>query len=50
MYKEVENKYNRIRKNLSTKPEIEMTEEEKILFVAQKILKEHKKAFQELAK
>ena len=36
--------------DLDTEPQIEMTEEEKINFVAARILKEHKAAFEELAK
>ncbi len=36
--------------DLDAEPEIEMTEEEKIIFVAARILKEHKAAFEELAK
>lgn len=31
-------------------PQIEMSDDEKILFVGKRILKEHKKAFEELAK
>lgn len=36
--------------DLDTEPQIEMSEEEKIDFVAARILKEHKAAFEELAK
>ena len=36
--------------NLDVEPQIEMTEDEKINFVAERILREHKAAFQELAK
>ena len=36
--------------NLDTEPQIEMTEDEKLDFVAQRILREHKAAFEELAK
>ena len=36
--------------DLETEPQIEMTEDEKIDFVAMRILREHKKAFEELAK
>ena len=36
--------------DLDTEPQIEMTEDEKIDFVAARILKEHKAAFEELAK
>jgi len=36
--------------NLSENPQIEMTDEEKILFVGQRILKKHIAAFKELAK
>jgi len=36
--------------DLDAEPQIEMTEEEKINFVAARILKEHKAAFEELAK
>ena len=36
--------------DLEKEPEIEMTDEEKTLFVAERILKKHKKAFLELAK
>ena len=36
--------------DLEQEPEIEMTDEEKIEFIGRRILKEHKRAFQELAK
>ena len=36
--------------DLDTEPQIEMTEDEKFEFVARRILKEHKAAFEELAK
>ncbi len=36
--------------DLDTEPQIEMTEDEKIDFVAARILKEHLAAFEELAK
>ena len=36
--------------DLETEPQIDMTEDEKIEFVAARILKEHKAAFEELAK
>ena len=36
--------------DLDTEPQIEMTEDEKIDFVAARILREHKAAFKELAK
>ncbi|MBP5730991.1 MAG: hypothetical protein J6X19_07285 [Clostridia bacterium] len=36
--------------DFETEPQIEMTEDEKIDFVAMRILTEHKKAFEELAK
>ena len=36
--------------HLEQEPEIEMTDEEKIEFIGRRILKEHKKAFEELAK
>ena len=36
--------------DLDTEPQIEMSEEEKIDFVAARILREHKAAFEELAK
>ena len=36
--------------DLDTEPQIEMTEEEKLEFVAARILREHKAAFEELAK
>lgn len=36
--------------NIEETPIIEMTDDEKIDFVAARILKEHKAAFQELAK
>ena len=36
--------------DLEQEPEIEMTDEEKIEFVGRRILKNHKKAFEELAK
>ena len=36
--------------DLDTEPQIEMTEDEKLDFVAARILREHKAAFQELAK
>ena len=35
--------------DLDVEPQIEMTEDEKINFVAERILREHKAAFQELA-
>ena len=35
---------------LDTEPQIEMTEDEKLEFVAARILKEHRAAFEELAK
>ena len=36
--------------DLDTEPQIEMTEDEKLDFVAARILREHKAAFEELAK
>lgn len=36
--------------DLDTEPQIDMTEDEKINFVAGRILREHKAAFEELAK
>ncbi len=36
--------------DLDTEPQIEMSEDEKLEFVATRILKEHKAAFEELAK
>ncbi len=36
--------------DLDTEPQIEMSEDEKLEFVAARILKEHKAAFEELAK
>ena len=36
--------------DLDVEPQIEMTEDEKFNFVAERILREHKAAFQELAK
>ena len=36
--------------DLDTEPQIEMTEDEEIQFVAERILREHKAAFEELAK
>ena len=36
--------------DLDTEPQIEMTEDEKLDFVAGRILREHKAAFEELAK
>ena len=36
--------------NLDTEPQIEMTEDEKLDFVAARILREHRAAFEELAK
>lgn len=36
--------------DLDTEPQIEMTEDEKLEFIARRILKEHKTAFEELAK
>ena len=36
--------------DLDTEPQIEMTEDEKLNFVAARILREHKAAFEELAK
>lgn len=36
--------------DLELEPEIEMTDEEKIEFIGRRILKEHKRAFEELAK
>lgn len=36
--------------DLEQEPEIEMTDEEKIEFIGRRILREHKKAFEELAK
>ncbi len=36
--------------DLDTNPQIEMTEDEKLQFVASRILREHRAAFEELAK
>lgn len=36
--------------DLDTEPQIEMTEDEKLEFVAKRILRKHKAAFEELAK
>jgi antitoxin Phd len=36
--------------DLDTEPQIEMSEEEKLEFVAGRILREHRAAFEELAK
>lgn len=36
--------------DLDTEPQIDMTEDEKLEFVAARILKEHRAAFEELAK
>ena len=36
--------------DLDTEPQIDMTEDEKLAFVASRILREHKAAFEELAK
>ena len=36
--------------DLDTEPQIEMTEDEKLQFVAERILREHRAAFEELAK
>ena len=36
--------------DLDTEPQIEMIEDEKIQFVAERILREHRAAFEELAK
>ena len=36
--------------DLDTEPQIEMSEDEKMLFVAERILREHRAAFEELAK
>ena len=36
--------------DLEQEPEIEMTDEEKIEFIGRRILRNHKKAFEELAK
>lgn len=36
--------------DLDTEPQIEMSEDEKIQFVAERILREHRAAFKELAK
>lgn len=36
--------------DLDTEPQIEMTEDERLEFVANRILKEHRAAFEELAK
>ena len=36
--------------DLDTEPQIDMTEDEKLEFVARRILREHKAAFEELAK
>ena len=36
--------------DLDTEPQIEMTEDEKLRFVSERILREHRAAFEELAK
>jgi len=36
--------------NIDENPQIEMTDDEKIMFVARRVLAEHKEAFKELAK
>ena len=36
--------------DLEVEPELEMTDEEKIEFIGRRILKDHKRAFEELAK
>ena len=36
--------------DLEIEPELEMTDEEKIEFIGRRILKEHKRAFEQLAK
>ncbi len=36
--------------DLDTEPQIDMTEDEKLAFVAERILREHRAAFEELAK
>ena len=36
--------------DLDTEPQIEMSEDEKLRFVAERILREHRAAFEELAK
>lgn len=36
--------------DLDTEPQIDMTEDEKLDFIAQRILREHRAAFEELAK
>ena len=36
--------------DLDTEPQIEMSEDEKLLFVAERILREHRAAFEALAK
>jgi antitoxin Phd len=36
--------------DLDTEPQIDMTEDEKLEFVAERILREHRAAFEELAK
>ena len=36
--------------DLDTEPQIEMTEDEKLQFVSERILREHRAAFEELAK
>ncbi len=36
--------------DLDTEPQIEMSEDEKLKFVAERILREHRTAFEELAK
>ena len=36
--------------DLDTEPQIEMSEDEKIRFVAERILREHRAAFEELAR
>ena len=36
--------------DLDTEPQIEMTEDEKLDFIAARILREHRAAFEELAK
>ena len=44
------NKHRFLLIDLEQEPEIEMTDEEKIEFIGRRILKDHKKAFEELAK
>ena len=36
--------------DLDTEPQVDMTEDERLLFVASRILREHRAAFEELAK